>query len=1003
MWFNELCRRWFGRVRPFPVRVQQRCKSRRRPIARPRLEALEARMLLSGGLPFPTPSNASQLVQDISYADNNPGTYTIALASSTAYVLDSTTGPMPEIAANVNLTIVGQGATIERSSTAAAFRLFDVTGGGSLTLQNLKLTGGLAEGTGTAAEGGAIFSSGTLKLSGVTVESNEALGSTGRNINFSNAFGGGLYVAGGSVSLTGDTLSGNQARGGHGAYGGNPSGSNIRGLPGGIGNNGAGGGLYVAAGSVSLTNDTLSGNQALGGTGGYGGFGERYAGNGGIGGNGTGGGLFLAAGSATLTNDTLSGNQALGGMGGSGGSAVGTPGIGGIGGNGTGGGLYLAAGSATLTNDTLSGNQALGGTGGTGGHSVVQYGGNGGNGGNSTGGGLYIAFDSDTTPANTGVVTLANTLIAENKSTGGTAGQGGYSDTYTPLGKSGAAGSTSDPDVSGTVTSSDHDLIGDGSGSNLSNGDSGGDLVGYTASQLNLGPLANNGGPTQTLALLPGSPAIDAGDSNAPGLPSTDQRGYARIFGNAVDIGAVEYRYDLSITGSAPTSVQAGQPIAYTLTVTNNGPDMAGNGGGVTLTDVLPGGVTFVSAQSAGWTLQNGIATATIPALASGASANFTLTVQANSASDTIGNTVSVGPTTWDTNSTNNSVSFTTTITQVATTIAGTASPASFGQAVTLTANVAAVAPSTAIPVGSVDFFDTTTQTDLGSVNLSGGTAQLVTSSPLPAGTQIIALTYGGNADFIGSSTTVTVSVLPSLYVLNTTASGALTVSGNANINVPGAVQVDSDSKTALVASGNAQLTSSTIDVSGGYQKIGHASFSVTPTTGLSEPDPLAGVAPPSTSGLANNGSVNLSGNSSLTINPGIYSQILVSGNAALTMNPGIYVIEGGGMTVSGKASVSGTGVLIYNASGGITFSGNATIDLSAATTGLYAGIVIFQARGNDQVITVSGNANASLTGAICAANAQLILSGNAQLVASSLVVGTMLADGNSRFNEEVG
>ena len=59
---------------------------------------------------------------------------------------------------------------------------------------------------------------------------------------------------------------------------------------------------------------------------------------------------------------------------------------------------------------------------------------------------------------------------------------------------------------------------------------------------------------------------------------------------------------------------------------------------------------------------------------------------------------------------------------------------------------------------------------------------------------------------------------------------------------------------------------------------------------------------------------MNLSGNSSQTINPGIYSQITVSGNAKLTLNPGIYVIAGGGFTVSGNASVTGSGVMIYNA-----------------------------------------------------------------------------------------
>src|SRR3970282_626777 len=54
-----------------------------------------------------------------------------------------------------------------------------------------------------------------------------------------------------------------------------------------------------------------------------------------------------------------------------------------------------------------------------------------------------------------------------------------------------------------------------------------------------LGPLANNGGPPQTHALLAGSPAIDAGSPDCP-PPATDQRGVARPQGPACDIGAYE-------------------------------------------------------------------------------------------------------------------------------------------------------------------------------------------------------------------------------------------------------------------------------------------------------------------------------------------------------------------------------------------------------------------------------------------------------------------------------
>ena len=53
-----------------------------------------------------------------------------------------------------------------------------------------------------------------------------------------------------------------------------------------------------------------------------------------------------------------------------------------------------------------------------------------------------------------------------------------------------------------------------------------------------LGPLENNGGPTQTQELLPGSPAIDAADEAA--CPASDQRGVVRPQGTGCDVGAFE-------------------------------------------------------------------------------------------------------------------------------------------------------------------------------------------------------------------------------------------------------------------------------------------------------------------------------------------------------------------------------------------------------------------------------------------------------------------------------
>ena len=157
-------------------------------------------------------------------------------------------------------------------------------------------------------------------------------------------------------------------------------------------------------------------------------------------------------------------------------------------------------GSATLANCTVSGNAASGGGGG-------------------------IA-DFSTAP-----VTLANTIVAANN---------------------GAAGP---PDVDGTIKSLGHNLIGNTTGSS---GWVASDLTGAAGHILNpkLAPLGNHGGPSQTQFPLAGSPAIGAGSvALVPTGDTTDQRGFARVVGGKVDIGAVELQ-DASLITVTPPATQ---------------------------------------------------------------------------------------------------------------------------------------------------------------------------------------------------------------------------------------------------------------------------------------------------------------------------------------------------------------------------------------------------------------------------------------------------------------
>jgi hypothetical protein len=254
----------------------------------------------------------------------------------------------------------------------------------------------------------------------------------------------------------------------------------------------------------------------------------------------------------------------------------------------------------------------------------------------------------------------------------------------------------------------------------------------------------------------------------------------------------------------------------------------------------------------------------------------------------------------------------------------------------------------------------------------------------------------------ISKAATFSVTVTHSFYLLSTGAKGALTVSGNGSINIPGVIDVDSNSSPALIASGNASVTAAQISVVGGVSISGNATLSPKASSGKVLLDPLAGLPVPAKD--KSTGAVNLSGNASSTIGPGVYSQIAVSGNARLTLTAGVYIIAGGGLSVAGNASLTGNGVLIYNAGsnfpngggsfGGIALSGNGSIKLSAPTGGTYAGVVIFQARDNTRALSLSGNGVLGLQGTIYAPAALLSLSGNAQTQAA-LVVNTLTVSGN--------
>jgi uncharacterized repeat protein (TIGR01451 family) len=235
------------------------------------------------------------------------------------------------------------------------------------------------------------------------------------------------------------------------------------------------------------------------------------------------------------------------------------------------------------------------------------------------------------------------------------------------------AGQSGGPNCYGFAGSSDGGYnLDDGSscGFNSANGS-----LSNTNPLLDPAGLQDNGGPTQTIALEPGSPAIDPIPPMANGCGTTittDQRGVSRPQGAGCDIGAFELvppGADLSITKSgSPTPVVSGNKLTYTLTVTNNGPQGAT---GVTVTDPLPDSVHFDSVASSQGTCTRSTTTKPAPKggtvschlgdLANESSASITIVVTATTPGK-LTNTATVSGNKTDPNPLNNSATATTTV-----------------------------------------------------------------------------------------------------------------------------------------------------------------------------------------------------------------------------------------------------------------------------------------------------------------------------------------------------
>ncbi|MBX3401625.1 MAG: VCBS repeat-containing protein, partial [Gemmataceae bacterium] len=374
----------------------------------------------------------------------------------------------------------------------------------------------------TSNDTAGIFTNKTATITGSTFSNN-----TGTNAGIGGAA---IRHRNGTLNISGSTFTSNTAAGKGGAINTQEGTLTITGSTFTANKSSSQGGALFNTAEATLTGVTVSGGTAANGA-----------------------GLFNSGATAKLTvaNSTISGNSGfapgirnnMGIVTVSGSTITGNTGN-------TDGGLSNFQGTMNVVNTTVSGNSVTGNNAGV---------------------------------ANSGTMTLANVTIANNRSDSDGSGEtqaGGLTNlaagtivltnTIVAGNFRGAVGADVASDITdlGTtgkidVANSKNNLIGDaGTAGGFTNGTNG-NRVGVAAG---LQPLANNGGPTQTHALLAGSSAVNAGAASGQ---TTDQRGagFVRSSGGAVDIGAFELQFPANLVVDNAGDADDGNVAAGQLTL----------------------------------------------------------------------------------------------------------------------------------------------------------------------------------------------------------------------------------------------------------------------------------------------------------------------------------------------------------------------------------------------------------------------------------------------------
>ncbi len=268
----------------------------------------------------------------------------------------------------------------------------------------------------------------------------------------------------------------------------------------------------------------------------------------------------------------------------------------------------------------------------------------------------------------------------------------------------------------------------------------------------------------------------------------------------------------------------------------------------------------------------------------------------------------------------------------------------------------------------------------------------------------------GGASPFRSGHAILALSPTGTAFIAN--GNGAVTATG-------GGVVVDSTDPAAAQLLGNGGVNAPYSYIGGGVIITGNASFHPPAQTGhLGAPDPFLYLPGPPIANLPT--FVNTRVATTTVLDPGVYvGGITIDANGRAIMRSGTYVLKGGGLTISGNGSMRGetptTGLLLFNTHdnypgqpgvcGYIAISGNGVVDLHAAQTGPYAGLLLWQDRACTNLVSITGNgALTTIVGTVYSPTAMIALAGNgtASLTYDAQFIGNAIqwaGNGNITIN----